>query len=424
MRSPRIQSLLQRLILPGIFGLSLVVFCQVSAFAGDWPQILGVHRNGIAEDETLLDAWSDDGPKLVWEHSVGEGFAGAAIKNGIAILFHRQQDQEIVDAVDLTSGKLLWQKQFPTDYQSRISSDSGPRCVPTIDQEQVYLFGAAGDLHCLKVKDGAHLWSRALNKDYQADGGYFGAGSSPLVFDKKVFVNVGGKKAGLVALDATSGKTLWAETTYQASYSSPVLIQLNDKPVITFVTRLDTVGVDPQSGASLFTFPFGERGPTVNGAIALPIDPQQIFLSASYGIGAKLVSLDDGKPKTVWENESLSSQYASAIFHDGYLYGTDGREDVGNGSLRCVDASNGKVRWSQSMSVTHLILADGKLVAWSIDGTLRLIQPEPEAYRELAVTHVFQKNARALPALSQGHLLVRSNADEGDPKFKCLLIGK
>ena len=49
------------------------------ATAGDWPQILGPHRNGVAVDETLLAAWPTQGPDVVWENKVGQGYAGPAV---------------------------------------------------------------------------------------------------------------------------------------------------------------------------------------------------------------------------------------------------------------------------------------------------------------------------------------------------------
>ena len=67
----------------------LLLTCSVS-YAGDWPQILGQNRNGIAAaDEKLLDKWDRGGPKLLWERKVGSGYAGLAVTGDVAILFHR-----------------------------------------------------------------------------------------------------------------------------------------------------------------------------------------------------------------------------------------------------------------------------------------------------------------------------------------------
>ena len=65
-----------------IHWLMIVLFIATSSFrvsqvdAGDWPQILGPNRNGLAVDEVLADKWPDGNPKKLWEATVGSGFAG------------------------------------------------------------------------------------------------------------------------------------------------------------------------------------------------------------------------------------------------------------------------------------------------------------------------------------------------------------
>src|SRR4029453_4950711 len=112
----------------------------------------------------------------------------------------------------------------------------------------------------------------------------------------------------------------------------------------------------------------------------------KLFTTASYGVGAVMASLDGGIAKTAWSNDdSLSSQYATPIEHEGFLYGIHGREDVGEAELRCIDAATGKVRWRQAgYGVAHAILADGKLLLQKVDGQLALAAVDPAKYRELA----------------------------------------
>src|SRR5690606_1800767 len=51
------------------------------ALAGDWPQILGPSRNGVARDERIVDRLPAGGPPVLWEYAVGEGFAGVAVSH-------------------------------------------------------------------------------------------------------------------------------------------------------------------------------------------------------------------------------------------------------------------------------------------------------------------------------------------------------
>ena len=50
--------------------------------AGDWPQILGPRRNGVAIDERIAGAWPSSGLKTLWQREVGRGFAGVAVSRG------------------------------------------------------------------------------------------------------------------------------------------------------------------------------------------------------------------------------------------------------------------------------------------------------------------------------------------------------
>src|SRR5262249_34785298 len=152
-----------------------------SASGGDWPQILGPNRNGHAENERLPDSWPSTGPKVVWRYPLGSGYAGAAVLGDRVVVFHRISNNERVECMSAASGKSSWKTDFPTTYRGGIDPDTGPRCVALIAGTNVYVFGAAGDLHAVKIDSGDKLWSRSLYADYNGDEGYFGAGSTPIL---------------------------------------------------------------------------------------------------------------------------------------------------------------------------------------------------------------------------------------------------
>ena len=396
-----------------IVSLSLCGVCD-RAQAGDWPQILGPGRNGIAVDEPAVDRWPAGGPKPRWEFPVGDGFAGPAVAGGKVIVFHRVDDpksgaQERAQCLDAQSGKSLWQTDFPTSYRGSISNDHGPRCVPLIDRETVYLFGAGGGLHAVSLAEGKKLWSRETAKEFAAPSGYFGAGSTPLLVGDHLIVNVGGRIGqGVVAFHRSTGKTVWASSDEQASYSAPIVAQVGNQPQVIMITRLNCVGLDPLKGRIAWSLPFGNRGPTVNAATPL-VSGEHLFLSASYGIGARWIDLSQQPPKVEWENDTtMSSQYSTSVLLDGAMYGVHGRDDVGDAELRCFDPRTGKVHWSQAgFGVATLILTQKTLLALKTDGTLELVQAVPDKYQPLGSASVFSSTTRALPALSNGVLFAR-----------------
>jgi outer membrane protein assembly factor BamB len=404
--------------------IAAVLFALLAnvAMAGDWPQILGPQRNGIAENERLTDHLPASGPTVIWQQPVGNGVAGVAVAGGKLVLFHRQGDSEIVECLKAQSGKSLWKQTFATQYVSTILPDDGPRCVPVIAQERVFVFGAGGGLHALSLTDGQKLWSHDCTEEFRAPEGYFGIGSTPIVAGNRLICNVGAARqgAGVVAFDTGSGKVVWQATDEQASYSSPVAATVDGVRHVIFAARLSALSLDPESGKVLFQFPFGARGPTVNAANPVVLDGH-LFLTSSYGVGAVWARLGNGRAETVWTNDdTLSSQYTTPVAHGGYLYGIDGRQDVGVARLRCIEPRTGKVMWTEEgFGTATLILADGKLVIVKSDGELVLARPSPQRYEQLATTRISNSTHRALPALSDGLLYVRD-----ETTLRCLDLRK
>ncbi len=191
---------------------------------------------------------------------------------------------------------------------------------------------------------------------------------------------------------------------------------------VAFATRLELLVVNPEDGAVDFRMPFGQRGPTVNAATPLVRD-DRMFLTASYGVGARLLSLESQPFERIWSNDdTLSSQYNTPIWVDAHLYGIHGREDVGRAELRCVEASSGQVVWTRAeFGVAHLLLADEKLLLLKPDGTLVLARPTPERYEELSRVSISRHTTRALPALSRGRLFLRDNRSDGG-EFICFQL--
>lgn len=398
-----------------------LLYCSSAAPAGDWPQILGPDRNGIARDETLADRWPDDGPRTQWQRPVGDGFAGAAIAGDVAIVWHRQGDHHVVESLAVDTGQPNWRQNLPAKYVPSYTRDAGPRVVPLIHNGHIYLFCPRGDLYCLSLATGQTVWHRDTWEDYSSKRpkrgdppeGYFGFGTSPIIDGDRLLLNAGGdsKKAGIVAFDAGSGETLWTATEERASYSSPVAATIGGTRQIVFATRLSVLAVDPASGRVLFQFPFGRYGPAVTGANPVVIG-DRVFITASYGFGATLAQIGQSGAVRLWESDDvLSSQYTTPVLDSSVLYGIHGRQDAGAAALRCVDPVGRKVLWKvDGFGYASLILADGKLIILKTDGELVLARADRRKFQELSRTRIFTDTTRALPALSNGRLLVRDTS--------------
>jgi outer membrane protein assembly factor BamB len=394
--------------------------CGDRAEAGDWPQILGPDRNAVAAvDERLAKSWPATGPRVVWERPVGRGFAGVAVARRVVFLFDRPGDVESLTALDCLTGEPKWTQTYPTDFSPQYGSDDGPLCVPIVDGDRVVTFGAQGVLACRSVETGEALWTHQTHREFGAREGYFGAGSSPLVVDGKVIVNVGGREkgAGVVAFDFATGALVWQAVKDEASYSSPVVATIDGSPGVIALTRYKCVSLSPSTGEVIFEFPYGLRGPTVTAANPVVLG-DHLFLSASYGIGAVYSQLGGANGiQRDWSNDDvMSSQYTTCIEHEGKLIGIDGRQDIPPAELRCFDPRTQKVLWSvPNFGYASLIKADGKMIIAKTDGEIVLAELSTDAWRPLAKARVFTSTMRALPALSGGRLYVRDTRT-----LKCL----
>ncbi len=386
---------------------------SVPALCGaDWPQVLGPNRDGSSPEKGLLGDWPKEGPAVVWKKPVGEGYSGPVIAEGRLILFHRVEDKEIVACLDSATGKERWSYSYPSAYEDDFGKGNGPRATPVVAGGRVYTLGAEGRLTCLRLANGKKVWDRPLLKEYQVPRSFFGVGSTPLVEGKLVLVNVGGKKAGIVAFDADSGKEVWRATDDGASYSSPVATTLDGQRYAIFLTRLGVVLLDPKDGAVRYQKRWRPRiNASVNAATPLVVG-DLLFFSVSYDTGALVLRVQQGKVEEVWSNdESMSNHYNTCVHHDGYLYGYHGRQEEG-AALRCVELKTGKVRWEQRrFGCGSTVLADGHLFILTEGGDLVLAEATPKAYREKARARVFDSPpCRAPIALADGRLYARDGA--------------
>ncbi len=409
-----------------VIGLLMFSVWQPSANAQDWPQIAGPNRNGVANQQSLLDRWPVGGLRQVWKHPVGQGFSGPVVKDNQLIIFHRPGKDYLVEALAADSGKPIWNRELSCLYQGGgPDGDQGPKASPLIHGDYVYLFGTGGNLFCLALADGKTVWQKNVLEIYKSPQGYFGAGSSPIIVGDRLLLNVGGDDAAVVAFDTKTGDEIWKSFDDRASYSSPIQANIDGQDVAVFVTRLHLLGLDPETGSVRFKTRFGKTGPTVNGALPVFADGH-LFINSAYGVGARWIDTSGGQLKEIWSNDtSFSSQYSTPIYLDGHLYGTAGREDRQNGSFRCVKAITGKVEWSQkNFPVGHTLLVDGKLIVLDSQGTLHLIEPDNKAFKEIQSAKVLPGPARAMPAFANGRLYVRSNATRNLGELVCLQLGE
>jgi outer membrane protein assembly factor BamB len=412
-----------------------LIFCAAAVFVlgeelrSDWPGLLGPRRDGHAASDARASDKVPTELQPTWQIPAGQGYAGAAIRGQRAVLYQRDGNEDVLRLVDMNDGQVRWRSALPAAYRYGLDEDKGPRSVPQIVDEWIVIQSAAGSVHCVSLADGKVRWSRELRKELGAEEGYFGAGNTPLVSDSAVIVNVGAKKqnAGIVALSLLDGKILWKATDADAGYASPIAYShatnALESPLVIVPTRLTTYGMDPLTGQVRWEFPFGQRGPTVNAATPIVLSNGHLFQTSNYGIGYVSAAIRSKRVEIVRQGEELASQYATPIAVGDYVFASDGREDGGGGSYKCLKPETGKIVWEKvDMPVCHTIAIGAgeqtQLLILGVDGQLWLTPASDRGFQTIWQTRCPPGKYRALPALSGNKLLVRSSLG-ASPKWMC-----
>ena len=189
------------------------------ARGGDWPSWRGPSQNGVSLEKGLPDSTK----QLLWRaHFGGRStpaiFAGRVF--GIDLAGKGVTEQDRVFAVDLATGKTLWQYRFNCFHTDVPDSRVGWASV-AVDPEtgNVYANGVQGMFLCLD-RDGKLLWSKSLDRALRPLSGFGGRTYTPIIDEDRVIVTFNNSSFGshavgahrFLALDKRTGEILWWST--------------------------------------------------------------------------------------------------------------------------------------------------------------------------------------------------------------------
>src|SRR5262249_22266150 len=128
------------------------------AFAADWPQWRGPHRDEISAETNIRTSFGEDGPKLLWTYDKGgSAYSGPAVV-GNRLYSLGAEDDEFAFCLNTETGEELWRTKLGPRFKNGYGD--GPRCTSTVDGDRLYVICGAGDLHCLATKDGQEIWTK------------------------------------------------------------------------------------------------------------------------------------------------------------------------------------------------------------------------------------------------------------------------
>lgn len=398
-----------------LLAFGLLCFSPLIACADEWPQWLGIQRDGGSKE--IVKPWKDPLTPL-WKTPVGEGHGGPVVAQGQVFLHFGEPGkfEETVAAFDAVTGKELWKKTYER-RAAKFAFGNGPRGAPAVVNGKVYTFGITSVLTCLNADDGKLLWQVDCAKEYKAPALVFGSSCSPIVVDDHVLINVGAKGASIVAFDKNSGKEVWKKLDDGASYSSPIVLGTGDVKQVIFLTAKGLVSLSPRDGSLFWQHPLVDL---LSESSTTPVVVGDVLFASSITTGSIGLKLENDRAIPAvskgWSNSSLSCYFATPVaVGTDTLYMVTGNNPLAfkksAAVLRAVDAKTGKELWKRDgVGAYHASLlrtGDGKLLLVEEPGNFVLVDPNRDKYTEIARTNKVCGTTWAHPALANGRVYIR-----------------
>jgi outer membrane protein assembly factor BamB len=374
----------------------------------DWPQWHGPDRTNISRETGLMKEWPQGGPKLLWSaRNLGSGYGTVAIQGDRVYVQGATSGQSSLFALDRADGRGVW--NAPIGKPSDNDRGDGPRGTPTVDGEHTYVLTESGDLACVRNKDAWVLWKKNILTDYGARNPGWLISESPLVDDDKVIVTPGGRGAGVVALDKTSGKEIWrcSDLSDRAGYASCIAADVHGVRTVMTLTSRAGVGIRANDGKLMWHY---ERPANGVANCTTPVYHEaRVLYTSAYDTGCGQLELsksgDTISTREVFFTRDMMNHHGGLVLVNGYVYGSS------NAILTCLDWNTGRSVWrDRSVGKGSLTFADGMLFLLGENNTVGLAEATHEGYREKG-RFTIEDSGRpswAHPVVCGGRLYIRN----------------
>jgi outer membrane protein assembly factor BamB len=360
----------------------------------------GENRNGIYNEENLLEEWPENGPELLWSlNGIGEGYSSASVTEDGIYLTGLMDTIEYVTALDL-NGNQLWQTEFGPAWNASFAAS---RSTPTVINGNIYVVSGQGHLACLNSKTGDIVWKFDAYNKFEGEWDLWGVAESLLYHNGKVFYTPCGDRTTMVALDAISGETVWESASLpdSSAYVSPILINYRDREMIVSVTSNYIFTVDPENGDIIWKKTYSDIYPPVEHP-DFPISNTntplyhdgQIYVTSGYNhVGVMFKMKEDGNDaEMIWTDSTLDVHHGGVVLLNGYIYGANFLHS-GNGNWCCIDWKTGETMFEVSwINKGSIIAADNKLYCYEEKtGNIALVRPSTYDFNIISSFRPFHK---------------------------------
>ncbi len=376
--------------------------------SSDWPQWRGVNRDGAASTFAVPASWPDT-LNLKWKVDVGLGYAAPIIVGDRVYAFSRQDENEVMRALDAATGKTLWESKYVATFKPNPAATrghgTGPKSTPTFADGRLYTLGMSGMVTAFDAASGQQIWQ----KPSPPVEPLYHTAMSPLVDRGLVIVHVGGHSNGaLTAFDARTGEVRWSWTGDGPAYGSPMAVDIaGTRQIVTF-TQDNLLGVSATNGVLLWRRPHAVR--STRNAVTPIVFGQTLIIS---GLGMPVTAFrlisrgGEWSSEDVWVNNDVTMDMSTGVVIGTSLFGFSPRN---SGQFFAVDANTGQTQWLSEprQGENAAIVKAGDLwFALKADAELVVARANPKQFEILKRYTVATSATWAQPVLSGQRVFVK-----------------
>ncbi|MEM6797061.1 MAG: PQQ-binding-like beta-propeller repeat protein [Acidobacteriota bacterium] len=316
---------------------------------GTWSGFRGADGGGHSTAEDLPTSWSAESG-VAWRAAIpGYGQSVPVVWGSqvfITSVEGPKKETILLSSYDLESGEVLWRRRFDASLHIE-NSDMYSRGAPTpvVDAERLYVFWESGDLMAFDHQ-GETLWKQSLADEYGAFVGNHGIGSSPVLIDDAVWIQVTHQGPSYyAAYDRADGSLRYkVDRDPGTAWTTPLVVGsgADQQVVISASGRVEAVSAS--TGEQLWQYSGLERN---NVPSAVLLEDGRVLVSSSSPSHNILLKAGEGEldaSSVLWTAEGVTSGFGSPIVH-GECALIANRKGV----VSCVSLESGERLWQHRL---------------------------------------------------------------------------
>ena len=407
-----------------------VVFSVVSSsvLAENWPCWRGPRGDGTSLEQRVPTVWNGmTGQNISWKTEVpGVGHSSPIVWGDRIFLVTCLEDSQerVLLCLDRNSGKTIWQQTVVKSIlETKHRLNSYASGTPATDGETVYVTFLVVDGHEVPAKNvgkerpvtPGEIFAAAYDfkgrQQWVAKIGSFtsvhGFCSSPVVFEDLLIIN--GDHDGdsyVAALNRHTGEAVWRTPRDEKtrSYCTPLIRTINGRTQMVMSGSKRVVSLDPGTGKRIWQI----EGPTEQFVASMVFDGTRFYMAAGFPTHHVMGIRPDGignvsDTHVVWHSKQAACYVPSPVVVGRYLFVADDR-----GTANCFDTDSGDRIWQARVGnhfSASLVTANGLVYFTADDGTTKVVRPG--AKLDVVQENMLGEYTFASPAISDDQLFIR-----------------